>query len=319
MNSPAIIDRLGVSKLEYFFSQHGWLFREQVSHDYGIDAQVEIVINDKPTGDLIAIQVKSGKSYFSESTDKAFIYRTDNSHIQYWTKHCLPVIIVLYDPDQDILYWENVSENFTTKTRKGWKISIPKTKKLTHKSLIELRKLTQPPPYIQNLNRLRLDKSWIELVDKGESVYVEFEVWINKSLPRFSMRIGCDSRDDVEEQSWPTIYGVGQPIEEALSRVIPWADFEVDENAYRNFMKSLWYAECYMGQDKEDGTEYFYEPFEIWYKPPSEKIVHISENGETQGYRELLTLNEIGKAFLVLNEFLEEKDLVRGRAFTLDI
>lgn len=319
MSEPEKTDRLGVSKLEHFFSLHGWLFREQYLHDNGIDAQVEIVINGEPTGDLIAIQVKSGKSYFSESTDTAFIYRTDDNHIEYWTQHCLPVIVVLCDPEDDLLYWESVSENSTVTTGKGWKISIPKNKLLTEESLGELCELTQPPPYIQNLNRLRLDKSWIDLVADGESVYVEFEDWVNKSLPRFDIRIGCEYRDDLEEQSWPTIYGVGMSMEEAISHVFPWADFEVDEEAYRDFMESNWYAECYMGRDREDGSEYFTEPFETWYKPPSEKIVPVSENGETVGYRLLLTLNELGKAFLILNEFLKEKDQVQDSIFTLDI
>ena len=53
---------------------------------------------------------------------------------------------------------------------------------LTDKSLKELCELTQPPPYIQNLIRLRLDKTWIELVDQGESVYIEFEDWINNII-----------------------------------------------------------------------------------------------------------------------------------------
>lgn len=319
MSKPAKTDRLGVSKLEYFFSLHGWLFREQALHDYGIDAQVEIVIDEKPTGDLIAIQVKSGKSYFSESIDTAFIYRTDDNHIEYWTQHCLPVIVVLYDSEEDSLFWEYVSKKSFVSTGKGWKISIPKYKLLTGESLIELCKLTQPPPYIQNLNRLRLDKSWIDLVAEGETVYVEFEDWINKSLPRFHFRIGCDCRDDIEEQSWPTIYGVGLSMEEAISHLFPWADFKVDEEAYRDFMESIWHAECYMRYDKEDGVEYFTEPFETWYRPPSEKIAPVSEDGETVGYRLLLTLNEVGKAFLLLNEFLEEKDRVQDRIFTLDI
>ena len=60
-------ERLGVSKLDHFFSSQGWLFREQPVHDYGIDAQIEIVDGSGATGNLIAIQVKSGSSYFSES------------------------------------------------------------------------------------------------------------------------------------------------------------------------------------------------------------------------------------------------------------
>lgn len=39
--------RLGISKIDYYFSSHGWLFREQYLHDSGIDAQVEIVSNGK--------------------------------------------------------------------------------------------------------------------------------------------------------------------------------------------------------------------------------------------------------------------------------
>ena len=102
-------DRQGVSKLEFFFSSLGWLFREQFLHDYGIDAQVEIARDNKPTGDLIAIQVKSGASYFSERTEASIIYRPDNKHIEYWMRHCLPVIVVLYHPEEEILYWEYVS------------------------------------------------------------------------------------------------------------------------------------------------------------------------------------------------------------------
>lgn len=319
MSKQEKTDRLGVSKLEYFFSLHGWLFREQYLHDYGIDAQVEIVLNGEQTGDLIAIQIKSGKSYFSESTDTAFIYRTDDNHIAYWAQHCLPVIVVLYDPDEEKLYWEYVSEKSYVSTGKGWKITIPKNKLLTDKSLAELCELTQPPPYIQNLNRLRLDKPWIDMVAEGEGVFVEFADWVNKSLPRFTITIGCDYRDDIEEQQWPTIYGVGLSMEEVISHLFPWADFEVDEEAHRDFMESIWHSECYMGYDKEDQVESFTEPFETWYKPPSEKIVPVSEDGETVGYRLLLSLNKVGTAFLVLNEFLEEMDQVKDRIFTLDI
>jgi len=44
--------------------------------------------------------------------------------------------------------------------------------------------------------------------------------------------------------------------------------------------------------------------------------VPISENGETQGYRLLLKLNEIGKSFI--NDFLEHKDSSQERIFMLE-
>jgi len=65
-------ERLGVSAVEHYFSSHGWLFREQFTHDYGIDAQVEIVRDGQPTGALIGIQIKSGESYFSDQRQLLF-------------------------------------------------------------------------------------------------------------------------------------------------------------------------------------------------------------------------------------------------------
>lgn len=318
MKNKKKTDRLGLSKLDYFFSDYGWLFREQPINDYGIDAHVEIVVDGQVTGDLIAIQVKSGMSYFSETTDTSIIYRTDDSHIEYWTEHCLPVIIVLYDPDNKILYWEQVTEESYVSTGKGWKIAIPKDKILTEESLVELCSITQPPPYIQNLNRLRLDKKWIDLLADGETVYVEFEDWVNKSLPRHTITIGCECEPDLGEQ-WPTIYGAGSSIENFISYLFPWADFETDADAHQEHMESVWAGECYAGYDKEDDIVYYTESFDSWYKEPTEIIVPVSDEGEVVGYRLLLSLNEIGRAFLTLNEFLKEKDRMSGKFFTLGL
>ena len=79
---------------------------EAIRSPHGIEAQIEIIDNEIPTGALIAVQVKSGKSYFSENTNTSFVFRTGDKHIEYWSRHSLPVILVIYDPDEDTLYWE---------------------------------------------------------------------------------------------------------------------------------------------------------------------------------------------------------------------
>jgi Domain of unknown function (DUF4365) len=187
-------DRLGVHKLAGFFARVGWLFREQLTDDYGIDAQVEIADGHNALGALIGIQIKSGSSYFSEQTDSTIVFRSNDRHVKYWLAHSLPVIIVLYDDATDTLYWEVISEETIKRTGKAWRVDVPKEKILSKESLGELQALTQPPPYIQRLNRLRLDRAWIDLVAQDEAVYVEFEDWVNKSLSRFEVKIGCDSR-----------------------------------------------------------------------------------------------------------------------------
>ena len=43
-----------------------WLFRDQPTEDYGIDAHVEVVDGEDVRGRLLALQIKSGESWFRE-------------------------------------------------------------------------------------------------------------------------------------------------------------------------------------------------------------------------------------------------------------
>lgn len=61
-------------------------------HDFGIDAHVEITSEDYPTGELIAMQIKSGMSFFSQESANSYVFRTEGKHIEYWSNHTLPVI-----------------------------------------------------------------------------------------------------------------------------------------------------------------------------------------------------------------------------------
>lgn len=306
-------ERLGVSKLDFYFSSRGWLFREQMVHDFGIDAHVEIVKESYPTGDLIAIQIKSGMSFFSEETEESYIFRTKDKHICYWSNHSLPVILVLYNTDDDLLYWQVINEQTVISTGGGWKIRIPKLHVLDENSFKVLSQLTQPEPYIQKLNKLKLDRYWIQKIIDGYEVFVEFDDWVNKSLSRYQINLLCED----EVQDWPMTYSPGMSIEEALEFFIPWADFEMDMDAHREGSVSQWDAECYMTYDKEEGRTIHGQSFESWYCEP-EGIVPYHEDGEIASYRLRLSLNEIGKSFVEIDRFLSEKSKFHDRTFTVD-
>jgi tetratricopeptide (TPR) repeat protein len=119
-------ERLGIAFLDYFFAENGWIFREQPTLDYGIDAQIEIFENQYPSGKLIAIQSKSGLSFFEKPNDNSFQFYPEEKHVQYWLGHYLPVILVLYHPEQKQAYWQIVIEENVVSTGKGWKIYVPK-------------------------------------------------------------------------------------------------------------------------------------------------------------------------------------------------
>jgi len=309
-------ERLGVSVLDYFFSKHGWLFREQTTHDYGIDAHVEIVENEHPTGRLIALQIKAGLSFFQEEVKGAYVFRTDDTHIAYWVGHSMPVVLVLYNPETEQAYWQHVSRDTVETTGKGWKLSVPKTSIFDEpdRYLIALAALTQPEPYIRRLNRLRIDRHWMDLIEQGYEVRVAFDDWVNKSLPRYRVTISTDD----EKESWPTLYAPGVGIEGMLNHFFPWADFTLDMEAHEHGAYGAWESECYSGRDSETGGVYYSMPFDEWYAPPAENIVPVSEDGETASYSLLLTLNEFGKGFLMIDDYLADPSAPETIGFTLE-
>lgn len=64
MHHNSQIERIGVQAVGEQFVRVGYIFREQQTDDYGIDAQIEIVAGGLVTGKLIALQIKTGPSWF---------------------------------------------------------------------------------------------------------------------------------------------------------------------------------------------------------------------------------------------------------------
>lgn len=126
------------------FEKIDFAFREQHESDYGVDAHVELIENEKPTGRLLGIQLKTGKSYLAEKTASGCIFRTDSEHFEYWTNHSLPIIIALCDPDKSIVYWNFISNENAEKTGKGLKIVVPFNKRVDINSANELKSLVSP-------------------------------------------------------------------------------------------------------------------------------------------------------------------------------
>jgi Domain of unknown function (DUF4365) len=102
----SLIDRQGINLSGLIFTRDlNWIFREQPVSDVGIDALVEIVSAGAATGDLLALQLKSGDSFFCERTDEGFAFRGDADHLEYWLRYPIPVLLILCSPDQNRCWW----------------------------------------------------------------------------------------------------------------------------------------------------------------------------------------------------------------------
>jgi hypothetical protein len=114
----------GLLRLQDVVNRHGSIFRKiHQEEDIGIDGTIEIVQNQEAQGLLLAIQVKAGDSFARK--DK-FVVPIKQTHLDYWQALMLPVVIVCYSPNKQLLAWESVSqylERFSGKSLKS--IEVP--------------------------------------------------------------------------------------------------------------------------------------------------------------------------------------------------
>ena len=284
-------ERLGVSKCEHIFAKNSIIFREQSIADYGIDAIIETKENNIPTGKMIAVQIKSGESFFRETEDDCIVYRLDTKHRDYWINHSLPVIIVLYSPSQDECIWELVSKENLTLCKSQWKILIRKDQTLEN-SCAKLHTIAQNmSEYEHRHASLVFAKEW--MLEARERGYVILEVgeWVNKSSGKgdFLLKSVDDTGDEITLFE-RTLWGFGiKPYSSVIQEMFPWANVVIDQDFY------------------EENFE-----FERPTKLPTKCIFpYCNVAGEVDHYRLLLSLNPIGKAFLAIEDFLENGKLYK--------
>lgn len=176
------IDRIGVSSVSLVVERDlKWIFREQTVSDFGIDAEIEEVKNGNPTGKIIKVQIKSGLGNVTINKEKDFVFYFGQVHYYYWLGINVPVIIVLYDPETECIYWSSISKKYVKDTPKGGrKITIKKNNVLSSKSISTLENLINS--FSQNIyfnedyfNNFDLSKSEDvnELIDYAAELLVE--------------------------------------------------------------------------------------------------------------------------------------------------
>ena len=86
----------------------GHIWREFLRHDTGIDLVIELTEQQKPTGLLVAVQVKSGESFFRGAATGKVRIPVSTRHASYWRSYSLPVILVAYSPNRQRAYWKEI-------------------------------------------------------------------------------------------------------------------------------------------------------------------------------------------------------------------
>jgi Domain of unknown function (DUF4365) len=287
-------------------TQLRWLFREQPTEDYGIDAHVEVVEEEEVRGRLLALQIKSGKSFFRDAGPGGWWFRPSTEHAKYWLNHSLPVVAVLFNPATARCYWQLVNRQTLEESSKGgWKVLVPETQLLDASATGPLSQAAEGDPYVLRLRELLLAKPWMALLESGKRLVVDIEEWINKHSGRGSISVGVDNEDGgaIEELSVWGVFRGSASYAELLPQLFAWADVHVHEATYEDAEYDQYLADCtYV--DRE-GDRIVTENLEGWQMRRSirELRPYVREGDEVDRWRLELTLNELGKAFLLVDRF----------------
>ena len=117
----------------------GWIFREQTVEDYGIDAHIELCLDGKPTGQLIAAQIKCGDSWFARQNQEGYRFTDEIRHLDYWLSHSLPVILILYNHHTHTAVWTPVEKSRVAIHDKTWSITVPANQVLNRQAKDKLQ------------------------------------------------------------------------------------------------------------------------------------------------------------------------------------
>ena len=120
----------------------GYVFRAKAVSDVGIDGEIEIRDGGKSHGRLVALQIKTGPSYFKERTKKGFVFRGSMTHLRYWLNYSVPVLVVLCDLKEGECYWALVDLENIRFHERSWSMEIPFAQKLDRTAVNPIRKIS---------------------------------------------------------------------------------------------------------------------------------------------------------------------------------
>jgi len=308
----------GVTVAQLLVEELDWIFRRQPEADFGIDAHIEIVAAGKPTGRLVATQIKGGKSYLKTTTEVGYVFYIDDDHLQYWVNFSLPVIIVLVDVVQRKAYWQHVTTPNVSKAEKRWKIVVPFANELNTSETDALLAIGDVPEPVRRFTELTLARAWMRYLAEGKRLFVEMSEWINKTSGRGDLKLVVrDDDSDTEEHAltWPIMFLGGLSFEQAVRDFFPWADVAEDEETYEEAVSERW-VEDNGFWDAEAG-EYVYDYTHLAeYLERRREYAHYSDiepyndDGEVAKFRLELQLNVIGRGFLSVADYVFDSPIV---------
>lgn len=211
----------------------------------------------------------------------------------------LSVIIILFTLTRSIVITANGGKG------NGFFVKVPMNQVfLSESSSQKLLSFTNLPQHITNYNFLLSQKKFMQIIQSGGEVKLHSTEWVNKSSGKGDTELIVNDGKSVQKYSYPYWFPF-TPYTEVFPRLFPWAIFSADEEFFEENDMNLW-REYHCYYDKEDGEWLVVgDTFEEFRKKLS-PMRSIDHAGEVAEYMMILSLNELGKAFLNVDKFVSQ-------------
>jgi hypothetical protein len=261
------------------------IFREQRGGDTGLNAHLEIVEDYPRIGKTIGLQIRSDESAGLERSARGYVCRGEMPHLAYWLQHAIPVLVMIYERKNDRILWEFAGTETIEVDGAEWELVVPHDHVYGAEAVSAISELPCYSPY---LSRLGLDRTWMELIEAGRDISVEMDEWVNRPSARGTLRLCVGNVDGSRESvyEWGFRTDPDLPHVFRLPALFPWANLSVDEEFYR---------------EKETNPVSDPSPIRPW----------SVEAGEIAHFLLRLSLNELGKSFLITERFLRRGEFPR--------
>jgi len=93
-------------------------------NDTGLDAFIELIVDQQTTGCWLGAQIKSGESYVRGGR---FVIPSDEAHHSSWRSQPIPIVGIVYHPGSDSARWVDITEFLERRATSDKGYSIPAT------------------------------------------------------------------------------------------------------------------------------------------------------------------------------------------------
>jgi hypothetical protein len=217
------------------------IWRTTPSHDLGIDGQIEFLEPNAniSTGHIVAVQSKSGPSFFKNQDDNFVKFYPEEKHRRYWSRLKIPVILVLHNPEEYLTIYTSVKPQLVGKGP----ILLNKNKVLDGASRNFLIDASESEPHHKSPSDILNRFMRIELDREG-----------NKTITGIDFLLACTNR-------------IGRYFEIRMRRVTALFDLLSEDNGYSIGQRDYDYIlRNIMTIQANKMTEDFLDEFEdMWY------------------------------------------------------